>query len=357
MYLTKNKNDRIRMDASRLHMGVKYCEYSHSKESKAWFKQVFPAVGVHENLERKLDHGSANQTEFEDNEANERKTARHFGQRKLLISEIEFLTMHARVNDTVVYAGAAPGTHIDFLKSMFIDLRLKYVLIDPEFACVQEHRRPRGCVCVAERFELLGSRENSAEFWSGKGVLFISDVRTSTARRGDAPLQSDVESNMAMQMEWVKKMRPRAGMLKFKLPFDDRIVPYLKGEIFLPIWGRQRTAESRLIFTDHDAFSNNTLVEHTYSAKAYEKEMFYFNTVTRMSAYQWPKRGCRCYDCVAESLVLAQYFQRLHPKLNIRLIKEVDFLRDKITQSNPSQDPESCLTVCTYSSRSVARRT
>ena len=344
------------MDPSRLHMSVNYCEYTHSKEAETRFKQIFPAEKNHENLERKLDHKNANQAEYVDNEASERKTARHFGQRKLLISEIEFLTMHARFNDTVVYAGAAPGTHIDFLKSIFIDLNLKYVLIDPEFECVQEHRKPRGCLCVAERFELLGSRENSAEFWSGKGVLFISDVRTSTAGRGNTPLQSDVESNMAMQLEWVKKMRPRAGMLKFKLPFCDQVVPYLKGEIFLPIWGRQRTAESRLIFTDADAFENNNLINHTYSARDYEKEMFYFNTVTRMSAYQWPKHGCRCYDCVAESLVLALFFQKLHPKLNVRLIKEVDFLRDKITQSNPSQDPESCLTVCTYSSRSVARR-
>ena len=102
------------MDPSRLHMSVNYCEYTHSKETETRFKQIFPAEKNHENLKRKLDHKNANQAEYVDNEASERKTARHFGQRKLLISEIEFLTMHARFNDTVVYAGAAPGTHIDF---------------------------------------------------------------------------------------------------------------------------------------------------------------------------------------------------------------------------------------------------
>ena len=262
--------------------------------------------------------------------------------------------MHAQFNDTVVYAGAAPGTHIDFLKGMFTDLHLKYFLIDPGFACVQEHRRPRDCTCIAERFELLGNTESSAEFWHGKNVLFISDIRTSTA--GRTPSQTDVQSDMNMQLEWVKKMRPRAGMLKFKLPFANTIVPYIKGDIHLPIWGRQRTAESRLIFTDKTAFDNDTLIEHTYSAGDYEKEMFYFNTTTRMSTYQWPKRGCKCYDCVAESLVLTRYFQALYPQLNVRLTKEVDFLRDRITDNNPSQNPNSCLVICNYSSRSVARK-
>ena len=342
------------MESSHLHLCVKYREMNHSKEADSWFRQIYPTEKLHTEIERKLNHRNAGQREYEEKEDDETKTARHFGQRKLLMSEIEFLTMHAQFNDTVVYAGAAPGTHIDFLKGMFTDLHLKYFLIDPGFACVQEHRRPRDCTCIAERFELLGNTESSAEFWHGKNVLFISDIRTSTA--GRTPSQTDVQSDMNMQLEWVKKMRPRAGMLKFKLPFANTIVPYIKGDIHLPIWGRQRTAESRLIFTDKTAFDNDTLIEHTYSAGDYEKEMFYFNTTTRMSTYQWPKRGCKCYDCVAESLVLTRYFQALYPQLNVRLTKEVDFLRDRITDNNPSQNPNSCLVICNYSSRSVARK-
>jgi hypothetical protein len=55
----------------------------------------------------------------------------HWGQRKLLLSEIEFLTDWAPLDrdSIVVYAGAAPGTHIAFLAEMFP--RLSFVLVDP----------------------------------------------------------------------------------------------------------------------------------------------------------------------------------------------------------------------------------
>jgi len=77
----------------------------------------------------------------------EAKTTDHWGQRKLLMSEIEFLTFYARFfiqfqsNQTflfsifcrkgsiVVYAGAAPGTHTNFLSLLFPEV--KFLLVDP----------------------------------------------------------------------------------------------------------------------------------------------------------------------------------------------------------------------------------
>ena len=54
----------------------------------------------------------------------------HWGQRKLLFSEIEFLTLYGHLAKTVVYAGAAPGTHINYLsKELFPEH--KWVLVDP----------------------------------------------------------------------------------------------------------------------------------------------------------------------------------------------------------------------------------
>ncbi len=40
---------------------------------------------------------------------------RHWGQLKLLLSEIEFLTPYYECNYLVVYAGAAPGVHVPIL--------------------------------------------------------------------------------------------------------------------------------------------------------------------------------------------------------------------------------------------------
>jgi hypothetical protein len=60
------------------------------------------------------------------------KTCLHWGQRKLLISKIKFLTIigsAALIDSTVVYAGAAPGTHIQLLSVLFPPV--KFILVDP----------------------------------------------------------------------------------------------------------------------------------------------------------------------------------------------------------------------------------
>ena len=63
--------------------------------------------------------------------ADEEKTAIHWGQRKLLMSEIEFLlsTLPKSQQCVVVYAGAAPGTHVRILADMFPSHL--FVLVDP----------------------------------------------------------------------------------------------------------------------------------------------------------------------------------------------------------------------------------
>ncbi|ESL08272.1 hypothetical protein TRSC58_04028, partial [Trypanosoma rangeli SC58] len=60
------------------------------------------------------------------------KAAIHWGQRKLLLSEIQLLSLYARPNITyhIVYAGSAPGTHLAFLDDMF-QRRHTWELVDP----------------------------------------------------------------------------------------------------------------------------------------------------------------------------------------------------------------------------------
>ena len=64
------------------------------------------------------------------------KTVIHWGQRKLLMSEIEFLTLYSSSSQMVVYAGAAPGTHIAFLSDMFPHLH--FYCVDPAPFTVKE---------------------------------------------------------------------------------------------------------------------------------------------------------------------------------------------------------------------------
>ncbi|KAG8339975.1 putative Poly A polymerase regulatory subunit [Trypanosoma vivax] len=60
------------------------------------------------------------------------KAAIHWGQRKLLLSEIQLLTLYARRDTSyhVVYVGSAPGTHLAILDEMF-DCRHTWELVDP----------------------------------------------------------------------------------------------------------------------------------------------------------------------------------------------------------------------------------
>eukprot|EP00796_Vickermania_ingenoplastis_P005363 gene5363-3858_t len=60
------------------------------------------------------------------------KSSIHWGQRKLIISEIQFLSLYCRPATSyhVVYVGSAPGTHIAFLDNMF-EKRHTWELIDP----------------------------------------------------------------------------------------------------------------------------------------------------------------------------------------------------------------------------------
>ncbi len=79
-------------------------------------------------FERILEHGKAERLKYRRRKG-EVKSVLHWGQRKLLLSEIEFLLLHGDGVKLVVYAGAAPGTHIAYLADLFPEHH--FVLYDP----------------------------------------------------------------------------------------------------------------------------------------------------------------------------------------------------------------------------------
>lgn len=102
---------------------------------------------------------------------NEVKSVIHWGQRKLLMSEIEFLTRFVEKGHkyTVVYAGAAPGTHILFLSNLFPEIH--WVLVDPAPFTVKQDDR-------IEIISALFMPEHAERFSKEPNVLFISDIRS-----------------------------------------------------------------------------------------------------------------------------------------------------------------------------------
>lgn len=224
------------------------------------------------------------------------KTVNHWGQRKLLMSEIEFLTMFHTQADVVVYAGAAPGTHIGYLSGLFP--RLKFVLVDPADFTVKSTNK----IDVRQEF----FTDDIAKEFSSQRSLFICDIRTADWKvQSSEEVEDSVEADQKAQLNWVQIMNPVASILKFRLPWGAGATHYLEGDIYLPVWGPVTTIETRLITR-----KNAGMIY--YNHKRYEERLFYFNTVTRVQYYSHgivAEGLCHCFDCASEIIVLFEYLR------------------------------------------------
>jgi hypothetical protein len=252
------------------------------------------------------------------------KTVKHAGQRKLLMAELELLTAffdkYPNKNKVViVYVGAGPGHHLEILVPLFKQFIYQWVLYDPVFyksvypplkklekLRTEDEERPyvdlRGQYFKDEDAEYI--RKTYTD--EGYEVIFISDIRRKEGF--GKPTEKEVYLDMVDQKKWYEIINPIAGQLKFRLPWEEGTTEYLKGTIYLPIWGPQQTTESRLTIFER----NPSIVK--YNNKAYESKMFYFNTKYRVSLYEIPEiytsleNYCHCFDCTAEIEVLRRVY-------------------------------------------------
>lgn len=273
------------------------------------------------------------------------KTTIHWGQRKLLLSEIEFLTIIGPRDlrgSLVVYAGAAPGTHMMYLTSLFPEV--EFLLYDPAPFNKQLPGYPmlhtKRQFFTNTRASKIGRRNQH------RNVFFISDIRLANPKTmTEDEVEKAVELDMARQMEWHRLIGAKRSMLKFRLPWADGKTQYLAGDIYLPVWGPQTTTEARLI-TDPD--HPHKIV--TYNNKHYEMQMMFFNNVTRHSLFPHDVHGQgldHCYDCAAEIHILKQYLlqrggfhERRIPAEVSRMSREIsrEISRGR-TLASPNPDP------------------
>ena len=231
------------------------------------------------------------------------KTVNHWGQRKLLMSEIQFFTEYSRDGDIVVYAGAAPGTHIKKLSQLFP--QLKFILVDPADFTVQAN----------DNINIYQSyfTDEVAKQFSGRGdILFISDIRSVDPHRYPKDyVDKKIMEDMMNQMKWHDIIKPQYSLLKFRFPWDDNSTLYLDGKNYLQVWGPQTTTETRLVVAKNAGLK-------LYSHRDIEQKMFYFNTTTRVARYNHdaicPEEGNDyCYDCAAEVNILKNYLTKFRP--------------------------------------------
>ena len=275
---------------------------------------------------RILHHGQAGRSKYRRRQ-HEVKSVLHWGQRKLLLAEIEFLTHHGppqpqpqpqpAATTTVVYAGAAPGTHIPMLAALFPHLR--FVLIDPAPFRIRDTAQratlPPTLLPPAQPMTNVVIRQERftdelAATFSDSDCLFISDIRGGDWQTmGADEVEEAVACDMTTQMRWHRLIKPRWSLLKFRLPWRGGVTRYLAGRILLPIWGPPTTTESRLVVEAGAEMQS-------YDNLVYQEEMFFFNTVTRVTLHPQRVQGPgldRCYDCAAEAQVLSEYVRAVAP--------------------------------------------
>lgn len=261
----------------------------------------------------------------------------HLGQRKLVLSEIQFMAKHP--NKFCVYAGAAPSNKGYFLSQLFPET--KFVMVDPrQFEIfVNENREvykygdesvseievidkkivdnEDGEVLVemvkkskARLFLINGYFTNAlAKKLEPLNANFVCDIRTRD-RESTIPTDLDIIWNMAQQYNWVRILNPVASCVKFRTAFyqnqekfmedcekpfykstfdlakefgvdfvsdyNNKKLNYLAGEVFLQAWPGPTSTETRLHVLRKDGFQ---VKEYDYFD--YEDKLHFYNAVYR----------------------------------------------------------------------------
>lgn len=184
------------------------------------------------------------------------KTVAHFGQRKLFLSELHFLTGYLKTRTSqlpilLVYPGAAPSKHTGYLATLFPEVT--FVLVDPTAFAVKLPPRtdppislnalipqPEGEgtsvtdpaawapliseISLNSRIYTINGMFTDAlahalvaQFAQTADMVLVSDIRTNTA----AYIPDDLDTcwNLAQQFLWVKILNPIAYLLKFRYPY------------------------------------------------------------------------------------------------------------------------------------------
>lgn len=211
-----------------------------------------------------------------------------FGQLKLLVSEIFFLTRTSKGGETVVYAGSAPGNHIFVLAEMFPTL--KFELWDGRDHEVEPHpniQTNKG-LFTNELSETYSERVKA-----GENILFISDIRNldigrvKKIKNYQEKMDEDlriVGTDMKMQMEWCQIINPEWAFLKFRLPYKDGNTEYLTGKVYLQSYSPIST-ETRLLTNDYHT-------TQLYDNEENDEVMSYFNCNIRfnpLTDHTWDK--------------------------------------------------------------------
>ena len=186
-----------------------------------------------------------------------------------------------------------------------------------------------------------------------KNALYISDIRTQI-EKSNTPYYIDIVWNLSQQYNWISILKPRAYLLKFRLPFhepresidfDKPIHPltvkdfeyskkigidfledykngelhYLDGIMNLQSFPGVSSTETRLEGTTMD-------VKNYGSKSDYEDKFAYYNLIRSLGFFENPladkKLGFdHCGDCALEYKIWSDYADKYDKKVTLKWVK------------------------------------
>lgn len=234
---------------------------------------------------------------------NEYVSSYHYGQRKLLISEIEFLTKYSNMARNILYIGAAPGTHIPMLSMLFRNN--KFILYDP----LKFSIKPDECITIVNNKFTIDDIQKFKDI--SDDLIIISDLRTNTD-------DNSIINDNIFQKKVVKEINPVAASLKFRIPYDKgrpSDINFIDGEYHIQSWSKEFSSETRL-------FCNRPYKDFNINVEFYENYMYTHNKLVRPSIYETnlvyrnPYMD-KCYDCTSESFILEEYTKKYNPDISV----------------------------------------
>jgi len=259
----------------------------------------------------------------------ELKKAAHYGQLKLLTTELQFFNKYwnpSKVPEPLcVYVGAAPGTHIAVLSRLYPGIQ--FHLYDAGNA-FDDILRSDEFSSKIKLFVQYFSEADALKYANRNDVFFISDIRSlsyHTARiENEDTRRKDEETvlnDMKLQMNWYNIIKPVKAHLKFRLPFQYQYswvlkeYDYLDGDIYRQPWAPQTSTETRLV-------PDETLPNRKWNCKIYEDTLFYHNKIIRekatfinpannLNSPIYPELGLnQDYDSTVFAATLLEYIDR-----------------------------------------------
>jgi hypothetical protein len=290
----------------------------------------------------------------------------HYGQRKLLISEIMFLALVARpdVKYHVVYAGSAPNIKFPTLYELFPNC--KFILVDPNPFHKWENIDSIHLDTNQDLSNIIDSSNKrvflindlmtidvSEKLKPLTNILYISDIRTNLINT--APLDLDTLFNNIQNKIYIDILKPLKYMLKFRTYFgidkpdeekkfmeiasnipewkmyQDRISELKskinQGKIYLQCWPGGKSTEVRII-GDKGGFID-------YNNEEAENKLFYYNVylrkhpsslsltaadifgkLSKLISAENALQYCGCNDCRIEAHWICKYVEVYKADIN-----------------------------------------